>query len=329
MPPFENGIVSTAVIQYTSTDSVTFGGSTLTIQSLKIDTIDNLPNGLCWSTSSATNTFVTPGCIKINGTTCSAPGQYKLRVAITVNVGVPISTVSEAAGWKFFVRVQNQGGIAWDVDTTQTNNNPFIPYGPAISGCTAPDTFCHALYSLYPDTSTPHKWWAVNQSTSIMALDYLWHWGDGDTSSGAMPSHIYAAPGNYNICLTVSDSTGCTDTYCDSSTYIYKTENIISVQVVNQLPTGISVIDILSSKIRISPNPFTGKATVSFFSTENKMLVERITNLLGEEIYTREIEAKQGENKFSINAQNLSAGIYFYSLCDGKATVAKRIVIEP
>ena len=73
----------------------------------------------------------------------------------------------------------------------------------------------------------------------------------------------------------------------------------------------------------------TGKATVSFFCKENKMLVERITNLLGKEIDTREIDAKQEENKFSINAQNFSAGIYFYSLGDGKATVTKRIVMEP
>src|SRR5690606_15540869 len=41
-------------------------------------------------------------------------------------------------------------------------------------------------------------------------LQYLWDFGDGNTSTQAYPSHIYASIGVYNLCLTVTDSiTGC------------------------------------------------------------------------------------------------------------------------
>jgi PKD repeat protein len=40
-----------------------------------------------------------------------------------------------------------------------------------------------------------------------------WHWdfGDGNTASGPSPSHTYAAPGYYNVTLTITNENGCKD----------------------------------------------------------------------------------------------------------------------
>ena len=100
--PVVNGTISTIVIQFKNFDTIAFGGSVLTIQSLRLDTLDNLPAGLCWATNKANNTWGNQedGCIKVNGTTCSPPGQHKLRIIVTANVGVPIQTNADAAGLK-------------------------------------------------------------------------------------------------------------------------------------------------------------------------------------------------------------------------------------
>lgn len=47
---------------------------------------------------------------------------------------------------------------------------------------------------------------------------YYWDFGDGNTSSIAIPSHTYASSGWQYVCLTVIDSLGstCYDNYCDS-----------------------------------------------------------------------------------------------------------------
>lgn len=45
------------------------------------------------------------------------------------------------------------------------------------------------------------------------ATEYLWDFGDGDTSEEANPVHIYDEPGVYEVCLTIF-SAGCTDTQC-------------------------------------------------------------------------------------------------------------------
>lgn len=117
------------------------------------------------------------------------------------------------------------------------------------------DTNCHASYTLYPDPLVPQNWFAVNQAVGAAPISYVWTWGDGNNSSGATPSHTYATAGYYTICLSITDSVGCTDSYCDSSTYIYKNnEGIITVNCVFELPNGVdNLIDY--NFISIYPNP--------------------------------------------------------------------------
>jgi gliding motility-associated-like protein len=49
-----------------------------------------------------------------------------------------------------------------------------------------------------------------NQSTG--ATNFLWNFGDKDTSTLLSPSHTYAAIGTYNITLIASNANGCNDT---------------------------------------------------------------------------------------------------------------------
>ncbi|MFN8395263.1 MAG: PKD domain-containing protein [Bacteroidia bacterium] len=51
----------------------------------------------------------------------------------------------------------------------------------------------------------------TNTSTGN-ALNYLWDFGDGNTSNAANPNHSYANNGNYTVTLSITDNLGCTDT---------------------------------------------------------------------------------------------------------------------
>lgn len=136
--PFINGEISTTVIQFQNFDTVWFGGQFLILQSLRIDSIGNLPDGLCWATNKPNNTFTTneTGCIKITGVTCDQPGQYKLKIRVSPNFGVPVTIDDEGDGPKLIVRVKNAVDPNTPIDTTQTRSNQFIPYGNPIAGCT-------------------------------------------------------------------------------------------------------------------------------------------------------------------------------------------------
>lgn len=134
LPSFINGASASTVLQFHNYDTILFSGQLLTVQSLKFDSIENLPQGLCWATSQSNNTFANQqdGCIVISGTTCSPPGQYKLRMVATVNIGVDIQTNLDAAGITYFLRVKNSGDIDAVVATSQTV--PFMSYG-TVADC--------------------------------------------------------------------------------------------------------------------------------------------------------------------------------------------------
>lgn len=111
----------------------------VTIYKLKIDVIDSLPCGLCWSTSqSATsgngvNEFSPSdyGCIKIAGLTNDAAGSYRLFMTLNVRdqagttTGWDVDSIpSDAGGITLWVKVINPGG---QCPTTIDTLNPSHP----------------------------------------------------------------------------------------------------------------------------------------------------------------------------------------------------------
>ncbi len=48
------------------------------------------------------------------------------------------------------------------------------------------------------------------------ASDYLWDFGDGQTSSQTSPTHVFPAKGNYHVQLTASNAAGCVNSFASS-----------------------------------------------------------------------------------------------------------------
>lgn len=77
------------------------------------------------------------------------------------------------------------------------------------------NTICDATF--IPYLVTPSTVYFNSVSSFSPNATYTWDFGDGNTGSGSSSYHVYAAAGNYNVCLTVTD-TACTDTYCQGIT---------------------------------------------------------------------------------------------------------------
>ncbi len=139
-PSFYNNFLSSATLHFRNFDTILFGTEVLTVYSLKWDTIENLPPGLCWTTSKANNTFAQgeAGCINFSGLACGPTGQYKLSTLVTLDIGVPVETNGDPGGLGYLLRLQNYGTPDIPVDTTQTDSMPFIPYGGICQTLTPP-----------------------------------------------------------------------------------------------------------------------------------------------------------------------------------------------
>jgi hypothetical protein len=246
---------------------------------------------------------------------------------------------NETSPWQYWDSIAlatafGQQGINAHINSKQSNPDmskaKALAYIDTIMGFSTPRIYsvlntinsCNAGFSLFRDTSTAQLWYAVNQATGVSPLSYTWYWGDGDSSIGAYPSHTYDTAGYYNICLTITDNTGCSDTYCDSSTYIYKTGAAITISVVAQLPVGIN--ENKNHVFNIYPNPTNNQLNITTTLQDNDVIQYQIINMLGTTVAINKAAAKN----FSIDVSALSSGIYFIQLQNDSVLTVKRFVKE-
>ncbi|MCW3125990.1 MAG: repeat-containing protein [Bacteroidetes bacterium] len=198
------------------------------------------------------------------------------------------------------------------------------------NGCTSTDCVtlrspsggggCQAYFVIYPDSSNGNLGYYLgyNYSSGSFGTNVLWDFGDGSTSTNPYPSHTYATPGQYTVCLTVgTPGTTCYDTYCDSSFYAYKTASGLMTHLSISGATGINEAS-ANTAISIYPNPVNDKLTIS---TKGNIDNERIFNMGGQLVFER----KSGNE---INVSKFSTGIYILELSSNGATSRTKFVKE-
>ncbi len=161
----------------------------------------------------------------ISGLWQTASSQCATSFTLTQQSALTIAFTNTSTG--------NYSGISWYFGdgTSSSVNNPVHTYSPGIygvclsiwdslSGCQSffCDTLvitntggCQAYFSTnYINNATV----SFNNMSAGVNLTYLWDFGDGTTSTQSNPVHTYQQGGSYNVCLTIADSSGCSNTYC-------------------------------------------------------------------------------------------------------------------
>lgn len=79
---------------------------------------------------------------------------------------------------------------------------------------------CYASFSGYFDdvNGTPGEIFFTDYSWggNNPVVSWNWDFGDGASSTLQNPSHIFSSTGNYTICLTIADGSGCSSSYCET-----------------------------------------------------------------------------------------------------------------
>ncbi len=85
---------------------------------------------------------------------------------------------------------------------------------------------------------------------------WLWDFGDGATSTTQNPTHLFPAPGSFNVCLTISGDS-CTSTFCNTITIADTTNyNTVFGQVLalnSPIESGMVMIFSLDSTQNYNP----------------------------------------------------------------------------
>ena len=187
---------------------------------------------------------------------------------------------------------------------------------------------CTANFVLEQDTADLFNYTAYNfsSSASYPTVNYLWDFGDSTTSTLQYPVHTYAGPGPYQLCLTISDSSGCTDTHCDSL-IAGRSATGITLTVLPMLITGVMELQTIT-ELTTAPNPFYNETTISYTLTKNAAVKLAVFDLTGNKVAEIENTTKQAGNYSTRwNSENVSKGMYLLQLQSGDQLLTKKLVI--
>ncbi len=172
-------------------------------------------------------------------------------------------------------------------------------------------------------TPIPNEVWVWNLSSGTSPFQFLWSFGDGTSSTEAYPTHVYATGGPYTLCLTMTDASGCTSTYCDEVSIdengIYNgmvidgrpgwLRNGFTIRVREQLSTGVQEDEVLN-ELRTWPNPVNDRLNLSFRSTLRGTMQLQIVDVNGRVLRTTNATFATGDDRIELSTAELPAGLY-------------------
>lgn len=162
-------------------------------------------------------------------------------------------------------------------------------------------------------TSAPKVNTALNfQNQSTGATQFLWNFGNGQSSTDANPSTTYATAGSYQVSLSVTNSLGCTDT------------RVQTIQV--STSTSTTEQDALAYRFNIFPNPAQDEVNVSFNLDQRRLIRVSVVNSIGQILRSQNLgERQSGQEGIALN--QLPAGIYWLMFDVEGTRVAKPLKI--
>lgn len=73
---------------------------------------------------------------------------------------------------------------------------------------------CQANFTFQTTALGPVAFFDSSSTSTGMVISWVWDFGDGTTSTLQNPVHTYNSPGTFQVCLTITTSSGCVSTIC-------------------------------------------------------------------------------------------------------------------
>ena len=178
----------------------------------------------------------------------------------------------------------------------------------------------------------------IYNSSIGSGLTYTWDFGDGSpTYTGTNFTHNYVGYGTYNLCLTVDNGNGCTDTFCESLVMASNgllngkaNENFTLVMGTGVNSTETASIDNIQKELNVSvyPNPTTSNTIVSINSNSNQVVTIQVLDLSGKIVLNNSTMLSIGNQKVNLDLNSISKGIYLVKISTKTDAYNTKLIIK-
>jgi hypothetical protein len=146
----------------------------------------------------------------------------------------------------------------------------------------------------------------------------------GPANDGVYPLRIYV-----DIQFTAPSLLINNPTWISQSPYsnLTPTNENYRLRILN----GTSIIEENNNDFKIIgnvPNPFSNNTDILFTLPSAGNVTLKVYNIIGKEVYNTSVAGNIGENRITISADNLTSGIYLYTLTYNNSTITKKMIVE-
>ena len=100
------------------------------------------------------------------------------------------------------------------------------------------------------------------------------------------------------------------------------------VRIYDQAQMSIAEFSDVVSAVTAVPNPANENVSIRFTSQVVSEVSLKISNMIGQEVTSRQFQCIKGQNRVDLATEQLDSGIYFYTLQIADKKLSKRLVIK-
>jgi len=180
-------------------------------------------------------------------------------------------------------------------------------------------------------TENYRRLWFRSSMTGGNTWGPFYHYGENDSTS-IFNDYIFpsmaANTDDHIYCIFQRDYEPSLNIFIESPS-----ENFICItKIPKDEIVGIEENEKLNSNIDVSqnfPNPFSETTTIQVYLQKPADIKLEVVNMLGEKVYEmRGVKGNIGLNNITIQANDLTPGIYFYTVIAGESSVTKKMLIK-
>ena len=88
------------------------------------------------------------------------------------------------------------------------------------------------------------------------------------------------------------------------------------------------MVNVPFSNLEVYPNPSRDKFNISFSSDEIQFVRVKITNMVGEEVYSESLPQFIGEHTKQVDLSEYAKGVYFLRILSDKGGINKKLILQ-
>lgn len=146
-------------------------------------------------------------------------------------------------------------------------------------------------------------------NSTVNATDYVWDFGDGNTSTDENPTHVYTEVGTYTVYLSAVNGDGCMNT--------------VSQEITVDLNTSTE-LNWLDESVSIFPNPTSSQLNILMNLEENHDVQIELVDVLGRQIKSIPSDNIRQAN-YQLDMSGLTNGVYYVVIMANDTRIVRKV----